>query len=68
MAFNCSKQAKKQYSKLLMLLKPVAIIAVGAEVARSNIDGLYQFAAVLNINLAVINLLPLPALDGVLWH
>ncbi|KAJ9176896.1 hypothetical protein P3X46_012161 [Hevea brasiliensis] len=43
---------------------PVAIIAVGAEVARSNIDGLYQFAAVLNINLALINLLPLPALDG----
>lgn len=43
---------------------PVAIIAVGAEVARSNISGLYQFAAVLNINLAVINLLPLPALDG----
>lgn len=43
---------------------PVAIIAVGAEVARSNIDGLYQFAALLNINLAVINLLPLPALDG----
>ncbi|KAL0897154.1 hypothetical protein Bca101_081115 [Brassica carinata] len=42
----------------------VAIIAVGAEVARSNIDGLYQFAALLNINLAVINLLPLPALDG----
>ncbi|CAH8380864.1 unnamed protein product [Eruca vesicaria subsp. sativa] len=43
---------------------PVAIIAVGAEVARSNTDGLYQFAALLNINLAVINLLPLPALDG----
>ncbi|KAE9616805.1 putative S2P endopeptidase [Lupinus albus] len=43
---------------------PVAIIAVGAEVARSNMDGLYQFAAILNINLAVINLLPLPALDG----
>lgn len=43
---------------------PVAIIAVGAEVARANIDGLYQFAAVLNINLAVINLLPLPGLDG----
>lgn len=43
---------------------PVAIIAVGAEVAKSNIDGLYQFAAVLNLNLAVINILPLPALDG----
>lgn len=43
---------------------PVAIIAVGAEVARSSTDGLFQFAAVLNLNLAVINLLPLPALDG----
>ena len=43
---------------------PVAIVAVGAEVARSNIDGLYQFAAILNLNLAVVNLLPLPALDG----
>ncbi|KAA8526514.1 hypothetical protein F0562_008283 [Nyssa sinensis] len=43
---------------------PVAVIAVGAEVARSNVDGLYQFAALLNLNLAVINILPLPALDG----
>ncbi|CAH9089279.1 unnamed protein product [Cuscuta europaea] len=43
---------------------PVAIIAVGAEVAKSNVDGLYQFAAILNLNLAVINILPLPALDG----
>ncbi|XP_051136207.1 probable membrane metalloprotease ARASP2, chloroplastic [Andrographis paniculata] len=43
---------------------PVAIIAVGAEVAKSNSDGLFQFAAILNLNLAVINLLPLPALDG----
>ncbi|KAJ0966177.1 hypothetical protein J5N97_027315 [Dioscorea zingiberensis] len=43
---------------------PVAIIAVGAEVAKSSSDGLFQFAAVINLNLAVINLLPLPALDG----
>lgn len=42
----------------------VAIIAIGAKVARSNIDGLYQFVAMLNINLTVVNLLPLPALDG----
>ncbi|CAG7907717.1 unnamed protein product [Brassica rapa] len=34
------------------------------EVARSNIDGLYQFAALLNVNLSVIILLPLPAPDG----
>ena len=43
---------------------PVAIIAVGAEFARSSSDGLFQFAAAINLNLAVINLLPLPALDG----
>lgn len=39
---------------------PVAIVAVGAEVARSDVANLYQFAAILNINLAVINILPLP--------
>ncbi|CAL5226212.1 g9051 [Coccomyxa viridis] len=43
---------------------PVAIVAVGAEVARSDVANLFQFAAILNINLAVINILPLPALDG----
>ncbi|GAB4820175.1 hypothetical protein N2152v2_007221 [Parachlorella kessleri] len=43
---------------------PVAILAVGAEVARRDISGLYQFAALVNINLAVVNILPLPALDG----
>lgn len=59
------KQAFLNFSKSASKVSgPVAIIAVGAEVARSNIDGLYQFAAVLNLNLAVINLLPLPALDG----
>ena len=35
-------------------------MAVGAEVARSDIANLFQFAAILNINLAVINILPLP--------
>lgn len=39
---------------------PVAIVAVGAEVARSDMSGLFQFAAILNINLAIINILPLP--------
>ncbi|KAL2608669.1 hypothetical protein R1flu_027242 [Riccia fluitans] len=43
---------------------PVAIVAVGAEVARNDISGLFQFAAIVNINLAIVNLLPLPALDG----
>lgn len=43
---------------------PVAILAVGSEVARSDINGLYQFAALINLNLAIVNILPLPALDG----
>ena len=43
---------------------PVAIVAVGSEIARSDLAGLLQFAAIVNINLAVVNALPLPALDG----
>lgn len=43
---------------------PVAIVAVGAEVARVDSAGLFQFAAIVSINLAVVNALPLPALDG----
>ncbi|KAH9317770.1 hypothetical protein KI387_019539 [Taxus chinensis] len=41
---------------------PVGIVAVGAEAARSS--NLFQYAALVNLNLAVVNLLPLPALDG----
>lgn len=55
--FNFAQTADK-------LSGPVAIVAVGAEVARSDIAGLFQFAAIVNINLAVVNILPLPALDG----
>ena len=46
------------------LTGPVAIVAVGSEIARSDLSGLFQFAAIVNINLAVVNALPLPALDG----
>jgi hypothetical protein len=43
---------------------PIAIISVGAELARNDLANLFQFAAIVNINLAVVNTLPLPALDG----
>ena len=43
---------------------PVAIVAKGAEIARADEAGLFQFAAIVNVNLAAVNLLPLPALDG----
>lgn len=39
-------------------------MAVGSQIARSDLSGLFQFAAIVNINLAVVNALPLPALDG----
>jgi len=43
---------------------PVAIVALGADIARSDASSLFQFAALISINLAIINILPLPALDG----
>jgi RIP metalloprotease RseP len=43
---------------------PVAIVAVGAQLAKDNLANLFQFAALISINLAIINILPLPALDG----
>ncbi|MGV2830240.1 RIP metalloprotease RseP [Myxosarcina sp. GI1(2024)] len=43
---------------------PVAIVAVGAELASNDVSNLFQFGALISINLAIINILPLPALDG----
>ncbi len=43
---------------------PVAIVAMGADIVKSNFGQLFQFAALISINLAIINILPLPALDG----
>lgn len=43
---------------------PVAIVAVGAELARNDLGNLFQFGALISVNLAIINILPLPALDG----
>jgi len=43
---------------------PVGIAQITGEVAKSGLTPLLQFAAFLSINLGIINLLPLPALDG----
>ncbi|CAD7700493.1 unnamed protein product [Ostreobium quekettii] len=43
---------------------PLGAVAVGAEVAQADSSQLFQFAAVININLAIVNMLPMPALDG----
>ncbi|MGC8454252.1 MAG: RIP metalloprotease RseP [Cylindrospermopsis raciborskii] len=43
---------------------PVNIVKIGAKLAADNSANLLSFAAIISINLAVINILPLPALDG----
>jgi regulator of sigma E protease len=48
----------------LQLAGPVGIAQLTGEVAKSGISPLLEFAAFLSINLALINIFPLPALDG----
>ncbi len=43
---------------------PVKIVEIGANIAKNDAGNLFFFAALISINLAVINILPLPALDG----
>lgn len=43
---------------------PIGIVVGLGESARSGIGYLLLFAAVLNVNLALVNLLPIPVLDG----
>ena len=43
---------------------PVRIVEQGAQFAKDDISFLFPFTAIISINLAIINILPLPALDG----
>ncbi|PXF43121.1 hypothetical protein BWQ96_07155 [Gracilariopsis chorda] len=43
---------------------PIGVVSMGAQLARNDSWALLTFCAVISINLAVINALPLPALDG----
>ncbi|KRM12053.1 membrane-associated zinc metalloprotease [Paucilactobacillus suebicus DSM 5007 = KCTC 3549] len=43
---------------------PVAIYAGTSQATSLGIDGVLNFLAVLSINLGIVNLLPIPALDG----
>ena len=46
------------------LAGPVAIAKIAGQQARLGLESLLSFMAVLSINLAVLNLLPIPMLDG----
>jgi regulator of sigma E protease len=43
---------------------PVGIVAVIGEVMREGLSNLFSLAAIISVNLGIINLLPIPALDG----
>jgi regulator of sigma E protease len=43
---------------------PVGIMQIGGAIAQTGLVNLIRFAAFLSVNLSIINLLPLPALDG----
>ena len=43
---------------------PIGIAVLTGKFAKMGIAPLFQFAAILSINLAIINALPIPALDG----
>ncbi|MFH0985632.1 MAG: RIP metalloprotease RseP [Candidatus Omnitrophota bacterium] len=46
------------------LMGPIGIIQMSGQAAKAGISTLLQLLAILSVSLAVINLLPLPALDG----
>ena len=48
----------------VQLTGPVGIAQLTGEIAQTGISPLLEFAGFLSLNLAIINLLPLPALDG----
>ena len=46
------------------LSRPVKIVEIGAQLSEQGGNGILLFAALISINLAVLNSLPLPLLDG----
>jgi regulator of sigma E protease len=43
---------------------PIMIAQMAGDQAKAGISSLFQFIAVISVNLAIINLLPIPVLDG----
>ncbi len=43
---------------------PVGIVRIGADLVANDVSSVFWFTALISINLAILNILPLPALDG----
>ena len=69
--FNWTKEIVLGLGKLItgqfsidMLSGPVGIYDMTDQVAKTGVINLMSWAAILSINLGIVNLLPIPALDG----
>ena len=60
---NLGKLVTGQFS-IDMLAGPVGIYDMTDQVAKTGVINLLKLAAFLSINLGIVNLLPIPALDG----
>lgn len=47
-----------------MLVGPIGIVQLTTQEAKAGVAALFSFAALISINLGIINLFPLPVLDG----
>lgn len=43
---------------------PIGVVKMGGDVAKADWSNLYTFTALISLELAILNILPLPALDG----
>ena len=62
--FDLIKSALKGEGDLSSITGPVGIVGLVGDASRLGFTYLLTFTALISINLAVVNLLPFPALDG----
>lgn len=67
-AIGWSREFLRIFSHPVELMKnvsgPVAVVKVGQQAARDGWVTMVRFAGIISLNLAIFNLLPIPALDG----
>lgn len=67
-AIGWSREFLRIFSHPVELMKnlsgPVAVVKVGESAARDGWLSMLRFAGIISLNLAIFNLLPIPALDG----
>jgi regulator of sigma E protease len=62
--YNLIAQALAGHGSLSEVTGPVGLVGIVGDVSRFGFVYLLSFTALISVNLAVINLIPFPALDG----